>query len=92
MNNFQVTNVCGYARIVVVMGFAALFVMQRMSLLEATAGATAIGGLLGSIALFYTQESGTQNVVDVKTVQRDDGTTRVLVGASIPSEGKEVKN
>jgi hypothetical protein len=57
MNNISVTTLIGVARIVVILGCAAAYLFKQVSLLEATAAATAICGLLGGVGFVYSQDA-----------------------------------
>jgi hypothetical protein len=59
MKEISITTLVGWARIAVILGCAAAFLLKQITLLEATAAATAICGLLGGVGFINAQDSQT---------------------------------
>ncbi|HEX7956678.1 MAG TPA: hypothetical protein VF508_07045 [Pyrinomonadaceae bacterium] len=58
MPEVSITTLVGWARIAVILGCTAAYLFKQLSLLEATAAATAICGLLGGVGFISAQDAG----------------------------------
>jgi hypothetical protein len=57
MKDISITTLVGVARILTILGCAAAYLLKQISLLEATAAATAVCGLLGGVGFISAQDS-----------------------------------
>lgn len=57
MKDLSITTAIGVARILTILGCGAAYLLGKVSLLDATAAATTLCGLLGGVGFFYAQDS-----------------------------------
>ena len=86
MKSFSITSAIGYARILVILGVCVAVIFHKLTLLDATALATFVLGLLGSAGLMASKDDrAPETVAQVVAVQNDDNAT-VTIQTNIPEE------
>lgn len=83
MNNISYTSIAGYARIVLIIVAFGLVATRQMTLLEATAAVTVLGGLIGSAGLIKAQDEGAPQIIQSTSITPAHGDTPAKIETSV---------